>query len=100
MIIKTLVTNVAADEPYENEFMIDVPEQATLQDLFDKLECGLADVSDYYEFSGPFAWNNFFCPFILTADGIQYNLPYSDVKLTDFINTHSIDSKAIRIVTG
>ena len=100
MIIKALVTNVAADEPYEKEFVVDISEQATLQDLLNKLECGLADVSDYYEFSGPFAWNNFFCPFVLTASGIQFNLPYTDVKLSDFINTHSINSKAIRIVTG
>ena len=100
MIIKALVTNVAADEPYEKEFKVDISEQATLQELFDKIGCSLADVSNYYESSGPFAWNNFFCPFVLTAAGIQYNLPYTDVKLTDFINTHSLDGKGIQIATG
>lgn len=100
MVIKALVTSVAKDEPCTKECTVEISEQASLQNLFDELGCGLADISDYYEFSGRFARNNFFCPFILAANGIQYNLPYTDVMLADFIHTHSIVGNEIRIVTG
>ena len=100
MVIKALVTNVVKEEPCTKECTVEVSEQASLQNLFDELGCSLADISDYYEFSGRFARNNFFCPFILTANGIQYNLPYTDVMVSDFIHTHSIASNEIRIVTG
>lgn len=100
MIIKALVTNVANDEPCTKEYTVEISEQASLQNLFDELGYDFADISDYYEFSGPFAWNNFFCPFVLTASGIKYNLPYTDVKISDFIHTHSLDGQVIRIATG
>lgn len=100
MIIKVLVTYVAMDEPYIKEHTVDIPEDASLQDVFDALGCGLADVSDYYELSGVFAWNNFYCPFILTECSVQYNLPYNEVKVSDFIHTHCIGNNSIRIATG
>lgn len=100
MVIKALVTNVVKEEPCTKEYTVEVSEQASLQNLFDELGCSLADISDYYDFSGRFARNDFFCPFVLTANGIQYNLPYTDVKLSDFIQTHSIVGNEIWIVTG
>lgn len=100
MNIKALVTHIAADPPMEKEYTVELPEDASVQDFLDRIDCSLADLSDYYEFSGAFAWNDFYFPYLETDGGILYDVPYAQAKLTDFLATHHIENDEARIVTG
>lgn len=100
MKITVLVNNIACNNPLVTEHEIEISEDMTLQDLLDSLDCSMADVSNYFEISGVFAWNSSYCPYILTKQGIQYNLPYDKVKVFDFINTHEIRNNTLRVTTG
>ena len=100
MKIKTIVNNIMQDEACKTVYEVDVSEQDHLQDLFNTLGYSLGDVSDYYEFSGVFACNNFYCPYILSDDGVLYNVPYDEVHLMDFIRTHCNGKNEIEITVG
>lgn len=100
MNIKALVTYIMADPPLGKEYTVELPENATVQELLDRLGCSLADLSDYYEFSGAFAWNDFCLPYLETGGGVLYDVPYAQAKLTDFLATHHIENGEVRIVTG
>ena len=100
MNIKALLTCIAADPPTEKEYIVELPDSATVQDLLDRIGSSLADLSNYYELSGAFAWNDFYLPYLETNGDILYDVPYAQAKLTDFLATHHIENGEVRIVAG
>lgn len=100
MKIKVYVKNIALDEPQTKEYDVNINHSMSVQDLLDMLKCSVADLSDYYEYSGVFAWNNGYLPFIISDDKLMYNVSYSEVNLMDFMNTQHISDNSIRVTTG
>lgn len=100
MNIKAIVTRVVLDIPTESEHALELSEDGTVQDLLDRLGCSLADLSDYYELSGAFAWNDFHLPYLETDGGILYDVPYTQARLKDFLATHHIENGEVHLVTG
>ena len=100
MKIRAFVTYIILDPPAEQEHIVELPADATVQDLLNQLNCSLADLSDYYELSGAFAWNDFYLPYLETDGGILYDVPYTQARLKDFLVTHHIENGEVHIVTG
>ena len=100
MKIKVIINNVILDENNIAEQEIDISGNNSLQEMLDVLGYGIADVSEYYKCSGVFTWNTCCCPYIISNDGILYNVLFDQIKLKDFIKTHGISNNTIKIVVG
>jgi len=82
--------------PEKIDFISNIDDNTTLQELFDRAEQSLADLSEYYYLSGPFSFNSTYLPFIINAGGkVEWNVRYKDAKVKDFITTHKIKDKII-----
>ncbi len=100
MKIKLIINNIMLDDNNFTEQEIDISEDSTLQELLDVSGYGIADVSEYYKYSGVFTWNCICCPYIISDEGILYNVLFNQIKLKDFIKTHGINNNTIKIVVG
>lgn len=100
MEIKVLVHNIVLEGSQTKECAVQADKNTTIQELLNSIDCGIADLSEYYEFSGVFTWNTTCLPYIISNNEIIYDVPYSEAHLLDFIQTHSIQDNTIRIVIG
>lgn len=100
MKIEVLIQNIALEASEIEERKVYVDKNTTIQELLNSINCEIADLSEYYEFSGVFAWNTVYLPYIISNNKILYDVPYSEAYVFDFIKTHGIQDSAIRIVTG
>lgn len=100
MKIKAKITNIALYEPTVIERIVETGENTTVESLIRELECGWADLSEYYEFSGRLTWNTDVLPYAIVGDKIVYDIPFSDAKVFDFIKTHDIKNETVNITVG
>lgn len=100
MKIRAEIKNIALDESAVIEKIVEIDENATLENLICELECGWADLSEYYEFSGVLTWNTDVLPYAIVGYKIVYDVPFSETKVSDFIKTHSIKNETFYITVG
>ena len=84
-----------------SECVVEVDDEISIEELIgiEELHCGFSDLSEYYPLSGKFSFNNFYLPFIITDHRIKYDVPFSEAKLTDFLQTHNVNDGSIHILT-
>jgi len=99
MEIKIAVCNVALDNKIR-KIKIEVDETATIQQMLNNIGTPIADVLEYYEFSGVFLWNSPYLPYIISDDKICYDVGFSEAKVIDFLKTHNISNNELYIKTG
>lgn len=69
------------------EQYIEIDKNTTLAEVV-----GLADLSLYYPLSGAFSFNNQDVPYIISGKQVLWNQEYKNVKVTDFLETHNIET--------
>ncbi len=100
MEVKIFINNVALENSQTSERTAHADENTTVQELLNSIGCEIADLSEYYEFSGIFTWNTECLPYVISYNEILYDVPFSEASLFDFIQTHNIHDNTIRIVVG
>lgn len=87
--------------PKYEEVLLPITDTLTLQELFDTVKHGTADISNYYLLSKSYYYNQGRLPYII--DGrckIVWEPTYDSIKVVDFIRTHNIDDNTIHADTG
>lgn len=85
----------------KEEYNVQVNPKTTMRDLLDIMNCGLPTFPDYYPHCHNHVLDDIDIPFIFTKDNqVLFNVRYEDALIMDFIRTHDINNKTIRVVTG
>lgn len=101
MLVTVLIYNVLKDfGTNEEKIKIDVHDSTTIQDLLNSTEYEIADLSDYYHLSRPFAWSEAVLPYLFSNGHVLYDVLYTEATVSDFIKTHGIHNNTLRIVVG
>lgn len=88
--IDNILHTVSEEEVPFWEQYIEIDKNTTLADVV-----GLADLSQYYPLSGAFSFNNQDVPYIISGNQVLWNQEYKNVKVTDFLETHNIETDII-----
>ena len=100
MNITVVIKNIAMDFPTVTEKKVEISPDSSIQDLLDKVNSSLADLSDYYEFSGDFSWNTSSFPYKV-SNGIVVDEPlFSETTIQEFFDTHAISDNTVHITVG
>lgn len=89
------------DFPKEKRAVIQCSKTTTLKELLVSAEEPCADLSQYYNLSKEYCFNEQFLPYVLGSDGkVRWNVKYDDVTIGDFVRTHDIHDNVIYADTG
>lgn len=82
-----------------NKVTVTVNDGTTIEDLLYET-CQIADFSKYYPFNGKMARVEGGLPYLIKDGLINLDVPNSQAKVTDFINTFELSRKEIELYTG
>lgn len=81
-----------------NRQLFDIDETTTIQDLLNKSDDEIADLSHYYPLSSVLSWGNERLPYLFVNGKVLYDVSFEAASVKDFLSTHSITDNSIRIV--
>ena len=97
--MKVVIYNIY--EKTTSEYEVQISDETTIQDLMDITGCGLPTFPDYYPFCHYSVLDDVWIPFIINSNNeLQFEVPYKNVTVKEFIGTHRINNDTIRMVTG
>ena len=96
MLVTALIYSVIEDSEKKVK-KIKIDKNTTIQEFLNSTGYEIADLSPYYKLSQPFAWNQTVLPYLFCDNKIIYDVPYTEAKVFDFIQTHGISNNNIRI---
>lgn len=89
------------DFPNEKRVLIKCSKDTTIKELLVLAGEPYADLSNYYQLSKGYCYNEQFLPFVLGPnEKIMWNVKYKDVAVEDFVRTHNVHKNAIYADTG
>lgn len=77
---------------------IPIDKKTSLEDLFAHIE---SDMNVYYlpEYYGYYRWGKYgnSCPYVCSKNTVYWNVPYQEVRVFDFLETHEIGNLSIKV---
>ena len=98
--MKTILTVVVNDTEKRGKaakvYKVPFDENTTLEKAFKKIHSEDIELGKYYS---DYLWESYgnVCPYIITDGVVSWNVPYNQVNVEDFVNTHNLDDHTIYV---